>query len=250
MTRRASAAVRRGARLVRHIAASGVLVAGPVLAVSLASLPVAAQVPATIDSARRDASPLPERRVCFRGQPRSRCDAFWLTEIGFYARAAGTSVRGRYEMSENAYERRDLGNHAAVELGGMVNRDARSALGGTLLLGVGQDGARVGAKARYRYWLDAGGTSADVALGVIRANVKQPGPTSFTLGTGLTGDVSLNAGDRAAVTARVDVVRGGGRTATAFYGGARLGSKPAIIGSVLVAAALAAWALAFAAAVY
>lgn len=178
-------------------------------------------------------------RLCYRGRPKPSCDRFVLTELGFYRRVASTVIVREFERFDGGVGRTSrpaVGNHLAWEVGLMANRGRKSAVGGTLLLGVGEEGGRIGVKGRYRRWLTADNIAADYSAGLIVAQVDRGSPYLGSGRAGVTADASLNAADYGAVTARVDVIPTSGRTAAALYGGVRLGSRPALVGTGLLAA--------------
>jgi hypothetical protein len=189
-------------------------------------------------------------RLCYRGRPAPACDRFVLTEVGYYALAAGTSVTlvvpqsGGEGTPDFSYTTRDIRSQLSWEFGLMANRGTHSAIGATLLLGVGEGGADIGVKGRYRRWLGADGLSLDAGSGIFVGSLD--GQTGSSSGVGLTGDIAVNAADYGAVVLRIDVMRAQARTAAAVYSGVRLGSKPALgatgllaIGLMLVISALA-----------
>lgn len=182
--------------------------------------------------------------LCYRGHPMPTCDRFVLTEIGYYQRAAGSrqTFISTYTERDGAphtlsYSADDIGSQLSWELGMMANRGPRTAVGGTLLIGVGNSGADVGLKARYRRWLAADGTALDVGAGVVGGILDDRSGNQQAFG--VTGDVALNASDFGAIVLRVDILRRGGRTGSAIFGGVRLGSKPALVGTGLVAVGFA-----------
>jgi hypothetical protein len=185
-----------------------------------------------------------DRFDCFRGRPAPRCRSFWLTEVGVYARVAGTGFTSRITPEPSA--RHHLGTHVTWEVGGMANRGTDRAVGATLLLGAGpNDGVRVGFKGRYRRWLGSSGAALDLSAGALRAEAMVPYPRSVAPALGLTGDVTLGWKELAAVTVRGDVLRTNDhRTVAAVYGGGRVGSYPAVVataaGAVVVAVLLVA----------
>jgi hypothetical protein len=185
-----------------------------------------------------------DRFDCFRGRPAPRCRSFWLTEVGVYARVAGTGFTSRITPEPSA--RHHLGTHVTWEVGGMANRGTDRAVGATLLLGAGlNDGVRVGFKGRYRRWLGSSGATLDLSAGPLRTEVQVPYPRSAAPALGLTGDVTLGWKELAAVTVRGEVLRTNDhRTVAAVYGGGRLGSYPALVttaaGAVVVAVLAAA----------
>ena len=175
-------------------------------------------------------------RLCFRGRPAPRCTAFFLYELGYFQRIAGTMFDEGYPPNE--YRRPELESHVSLELGAMVNRGDRRAIGGTVLLagarGVG--GSRLAFKGRYRQWLEDGRGTVDLSAGVLRADVPRVYPQHGRVAYGLTGDVSLGYGDLAALTLRADAVQAGGHASTSVYAGAKLGSYPAVGASVVIVA--------------
>jgi hypothetical protein len=183
------------------------------------------------------AQPAPDTvRACFAGRPLPECKTFWITEVGYYHRAfGGGSIQ---PVPADFAGRLDLDNHFSWELGRMSNRSARTAVGGTFLVGGGGSGLRFGVKARYRRWLSKR-SSLDLsggALGVVtRSLYSQPSARGY----GITGDVALDWKDWAAITVRADAIRGEGRNATAVYTGVRLGSYPAIAATAAIAAYIA-----------
>jgi hypothetical protein len=130
-----------------------------------------------------------------------------------------------------------FGNHGTWEIGAMKNIGQRSAVGGTLLWGIGgADSDRIGMHARYRYWLSAD-RRIDVAAGTVRV-----APDHGEAGTSAaaTADLRLTVRDSYALTGRVDWPY---RLATGHvaYAGVTLGSKSALVGTAaFIAFAIAA----------
>ena len=121
----------------------------------------------------------------------------------------------------------------------MRNTDARTALGGALVIGAALDqGPIVAATARARRWT---GPSASVELAAGPGLAQVPMPFS-SQATGYQGDVwrpaalgeaRANLADLAAVSVRgVVVPRAGGRTHGALFVGASTGSTAAAVGTV------------------
>lgn len=183
-------------------------------------------------------------QLCYRGRPAPQCQRFVLTEVGYYGRAAGSSQTFTYSAttpdgSPLAYSHteRDIESQLTFEVGLMANRGPRSALGATLLLGAGHGGADVGVKGRYRRWLTPDGIALDVGAGVISGGGYSSEARNAT-GSGVTADIALNAADYGAVVLRTDALRIHGRTTSAVYGGVRLGSRPALVGTGVLAVGL------------
>jgi hypothetical protein len=119
------------------------------------------------------------------------------------------------------------------ELGLMFNRGERSAIGGTLFAGV-LGSFRWGFKGRYRRWLNSS-TSIDFSPGVLLGAGDYEAPS-------FTGHVGLNIEDRLAFISQWDVLtnpwhwdgtRSVKRMEVGWYGGIKLGSKPALYGVAL-----------------
>jgi hypothetical protein len=188
------------------------------------------------------AQDVPARRTttCWRGRPAPRCDAYWITELGYYRKLASTSQLVDYGFGP-PQRQPHLEDHASIQLGRMTNRGATSAFGGTLQLGVGSAGPRAGIHARYRQWL---GESAglELSLGPQVGKFYQPfreDRIDDPVGGGFSGDVSLDLGNLIAVTARGDVLYADGRTAGAAYGGVRAGAQGSVVAGVATAIAFA-----------
>jgi hypothetical protein len=167
---------------------------------------------------------LAQAQNCFRGRPLPTCRTFWITESG-----VGTRVNPGGP---------GLNLFATLEIGRMSNR-ARTAFGGTLLVGVtdqGLDGTDLllGVKPRFRTWLGGGGsTSLDLSPGVFY--VATGG------GVGFTGHVAISVGDRLALTGQVLAFRTStflatNRTDVGWYAGVKLGSWPGVAAAIVVPA--------------
>ncbi len=142
--------------------------------------------------------------LCFRGRPMPTCRSFFVIEGGGYTRlAAGHNHLDRSLIS--------------VDGGMMWNLSDRSALGLTLLIGSGM--ARMGFRARYRYWYKPR-LSSDLSVGIVDYR-----------DAGMVSDVSLNLRDQAAVVLRAEYFP---KSRSALMAGARLGSGGALIGAVLI----------------
>ena len=172
-------------------------------------------------------------KVCFAAKPLPECRTFWLTEVGYYKRAFGYGV---FPASPLPDERRpDLDSHGSWEVGLMSNRSPRTAVGATVLVGIGGSTSRLGLKGRYRRWIPER-KFVEVSAGALRVATNTPYSAGRITGFGITGDVSVGWRDWVALTARGDAVRGSGHTAGAVYAGVRLGSYPAIVATAAVAA--------------
>lgn len=146
------------------------------------------------------AAPL-QAQFCFRGRPKPECSQFLITEAGLAKGAEDARL-------------------AISELGFMQNLNERKAVGGTVLLAVGEyEQAQIALKVRYRRWLDPN-LSLDASPGVIlwheRYNFRAPG---------FTGHVGLGYGDHVALTVLVEAIpRKEEDTEVRSYLGFRVGS--------------------------
>lgn len=170
---------------------------------------------------------------------------FLLTEVDFFrsvARPTGkftsTYVYDSIPRSYT-YEVQPTAWKFSAELGGMVNRGKKNAIGGTLLLDVNTDGVNVGLKGRYRRWLTPEGIALDFGAGLRTSRDDVPGdytysnyyggqPVNKQSNIGFTGDVAINAMDYAAIVARVDVDKYGRRMQPTVALGVRAESRPAV----------------------
>ncbi|MCC7053028.1 MAG: hypothetical protein IT355_07140 [Gemmatimonadaceae bacterium] len=196
-------------------------------AVWLAVLGLAAGAPGPLAAqSAAAAAGKPPRLTCFRGQPLPACRRFVLTELGFLRNVATTS-RPAVGYDGTVYPGLRDEDHASeilVELGMMANRGPNHAIGGALVLG-----PDVGAKVRYRRWLDTSGLAVDVGAGIVRERRFR------SRSAAVVGDVALNFSDYGAIVLRGSASHRDGRLATGLHAGARLGSKPALIGGTAVA---------------
>ncbi len=194
--------------------------------VCVSARPLAAQGTGT------DAPPAHDGRLprltCFRGQPLPACQRFVLTELGFLRNVATSSrpATGYDGSVIPGLRDKDHASEILLELGIMQNRGPKHAIGGVLVLG-----PDVGAKFRYRRWLDTSGVALDVGAGVVRERRFR------SQSAALVGDVALNFSDYGAIVLRGSASQRDGRLATGLHAGARLGSKPAVIGGTALAVA-------------
>lgn len=163
-----------------------------------------------------------ESDLCFSGRPLPECSAFMLTEFG-YARRLNDSQRA------GSSGRWLLGG----ELGLMVNRGERSALGGAFFLGAEDAGTRWGFRPRYRRWLEDG-LVLDVAPGILFAGQLGQFEPKFP---GFSGQVALGYRDIAAVTTQFEIIPSDQQgTRTEAFIGARGGAAVGVIGGLATAA--------------
>ena len=176
--------------------------------------------------------------LCWRGKPAPGCHKFVITELGFMTRAASTSSTYRPYAFDPTYMEttRDFGDQGTLEAGVMVNRSATTALGVTALLRFDSQSGNLGIKGRYRRWLNPQGLALDLGAGLATGVFRLTSDRHPLV----IADAALNFADYGAVVTRLEVARVEGHTATGLLAGARLGSKPATIGTgaLLVAYAL------------
>lgn len=194
-----------------------------VLALGIASVAYAQPAP---DSIRT-------RRDCWRGAPLPWCRRFWLTEAAAEGSISGT--HGWFTEGGVSYSR-TVGPFLAWTFGPMVNRPSSGAVGGTVTFGAQSAGMRTAVEARYRRWTGGSG-SLDVSAGFARTDIAERVHAS-----GVTVSGAFGFTDRISATVRQDALRAKGNTLAATYVGIRLGTKPAVIGTVLVFAAVGALA--------
>ena len=218
---------------------------GPVAARAMgpacAALLCAAGAADAQEQPRRE-DPAAPRAGCFQPRPLPACGSYWVLEMAALLHLGGTAETFQAAPEGPAESIRAYGPHLSWELGYMANVGGRTALGGTLLLGVGGPAERVGAKLRYRRWL-GGSSSVEVAPGVLYARVDG---FSQRPGYGFTGDVRLGPDDRYAFVLRYEHLRTERLgTADGLYGGASLNGKPALYGTAAAAVVGAAYVLLF-----
>lgn len=193
---------------------------------------------------RAQASPSPDsihtRRDCWRGAPLPYCRRFWLTEAAFEGPVAATHATYTSSLGTGSIEQGvQLESILAWSAGPMVNTSPTSAFGGTVTIGGANAGTRLAVEGRYRRWTGSSG-AFDVSTGLARAVVG-----NGLAATGITASASIGRADLISATARADVMQLKGKTVAATYLGVRLGTKPAVIGTLLVAAVVGALAIAF-----
>ncbi len=169
---------------------------------------------------------------CFRGKPLPQCKTFWITEFGYSYRLDQPPRRYLSSSDANFY--------FTWEYGLMRNLNRKSALGATFLLGADGDGHRFGVKPRFRRWLD-NSISFDLGAGVLFGGENNQFNPRFP---GMTSHVGLNFGDWLALTAHMEIIRlevapfrrpqsKMTQTDVAWYAGAKLGSYPGLVTSVI-----------------
>jgi hypothetical protein len=167
---------------------------------------------------------------CYRGRPSPKCKTFWITEFGYSFRL--DQQPGRYPSDANFY--------FTWEYGLMGNLNQKSALGAAFMLGADDDGHRYGVKSRYRRWLDKT-VSVDLGAGVLFGGENNQFNPRFP---GMTSHIGLNFGDWLALTTHVEIIRleiapferpqtRTTKTDVAWYAGAKLGSYPGLIASIV-----------------
>ena len=173
------------------------------------------------------ANPL-SAQTCFRGKPLPTCARFWIVESG---------VGARLNNRPDGFGGSSSDVLASVEFGMMRNRSPRTALGGTVFIGVGDQitgntGTLLGLKPRGRRWIGRA-LSVDLSPGAFYVLSGDANANTF----GLTGHLGLNLGDLAALSAQVLVGKSpaqAGSTEVGFYLGGKLGSYAGVASGVAV----------------
>ncbi len=166
------------------------------------------------------------KRFSFYPKPKPECGSFLITEFGY-----------TYRLDRSP----DKPLYLNWELGWMMNRNKRSALGGTILFGFNQDfeNTRFGLKPRFRWWLTKT-ESLDLSAGILLP----AGKNHSFISPSYTGHVGLNLGDCFALTGQVEVIRRGkSGTDVAWCGGFKLGTPFVAISSSAVAVVIGVLAL-------
>ena len=89
-----------------------------------------------------------------------------------------------------------------IDVGAMKNLGQRTAVGGSAYFGFDPDQTRLGAKARFRYWLSRS-LAIDVAPGFIAGGTGVDAGRSYSY-PGLVGELSFSMGDWMVVTGQVE----------------------------------------------
>jgi hypothetical protein len=171
------------------------------------------------------------RPLCFRGQPLPACRTFLLFELGELGQAS-TAAGILPGIPSN---REDPNWYGSIDVGAMVNRSDRTAVGGTAEVGVGQgDRRRLALELRRRQWL-SDRTAVDLGAGPLELNGRnsfvplQPGATY-----GATAHAGLVFMDLATATAATDFAYRGHPQVTVLFGG-RFGSYAGVAATLVVA---------------
>jgi hypothetical protein len=180
----------------------------------------------------------PQRAFCWVGRPAEICRTFMIAEGGAYMAVASTRYTRR-GFDGRLTRSMHLTGHANWEVGLMRNVSPRDAVGATLLAGGDANGERIALKGRYRRWMGEG-TAVDAGAGVMfarraepHADPDQPGNLHVPV-TGVTADVALGLTDWVGVSVRGDLLYDqDGNPATGLYGGVKLGTRPALVATVL-----------------
>lgn len=161
-----------------------------------------------------------EPSFCFRGRPLPTCGAFLILEPG----ASGQVVRAGGIPIASPSNSKDPNGFVTIDLGAMVNRPDRSAIGATAELGVGQRSSRrLALELRRRQWL-SDRIAFDLGAGPVEINGRESFvPLQPGAGYGATAHAGLVLMDLATVTTSVDLVQGR-RTQLSLSLGGRLGS--------------------------
>ena len=198
---------------------SSLLVPLVVLTIPLES--ISAQSADTTDRERADRG-----RGCILPRPLPRCATFLVTEVGFSKAAVP------YDPDDRSAFR---GLQVHWELGYMMNRPNRCAVGGSLMWAVTEERVRLGLKVRRRWWM-SDVIAVDVSPGITLDRITEAAYESQRLG--FTANAGVNLRDYVGIVAQVDVIQGGRPGwGTDVFVGVQFGSAAgAFLGYVLPAA--------------
>lgn len=147
----------------------------------------------------------PEGGFCFRAAPLPECRSFVVSEVALGRRLFGTGAP-EGQLLDQMMEWR-----AVIELGAMVNRDERSALGGSGVLRLGDEVLIWGLRGRYRRWL-SNGDAWEVSAAALSVSGSNPGPEGSTGSVqwasydGLGGEVGASWSPAGWIAVGADVV--------------------------------------------
>lgn len=154
---------------------------------------------------------------CFRGRPLPECRSFWITESSAMFRPDN---RNGDKWHSKLY--------FLVNLGWMVNRSERSALGGLVSLGFDDvcNDWRLYLGVRLRRWV-AGETAVDITAGI-------PVSATHTAFPSLYAELSAMQSDRIGAAVRMEMITSEYSSArsVAWYGGLKLGAEPGTVAAV------------------
>lgn len=160
---------------------------------------------------------------CRRGGPSPDCGAFLVAHLNYCP-----------EWNAAARDPSEPWRLAEWEVGAMVNHRPMQAVGGAVAVGTSRTGFHLALKARYRRWLHTG-SAVEAGAGLI---MSQHPPETYphqTIG-GLTVDATIGLTDWVSVSARGYVFpdgAGDGGSLSAVELGARVGTVPGVIVTVL-----------------
>ncbi len=126
-----------------------------------------------------------------RGHPKAVQEWFPVLQAGTLFKLSPNQVPG---------DRADA--MVTIDVGAMKNLGQRTAVGGSAYFGFDPDQTRLGAKARFRYWLSRS-LAIDVAPGFIAGGTGVDAGRSYSY-PGLVGELSFSMGDWMVVTGQVE----------------------------------------------
>lgn len=192
---------------------------------------------AQTDTTVTAATTTPTRSLCWRPRPAPVCRAYVPTEFAYEHPVASTWV----ELGQSGLREDDFGRRFVLALGLMRNRGSSTALGG--LVAISTDDPEVfgllRAEGRYRRWVGSG-AGIDVGLGLAQKSVYSDPCCDYVRARGLTAGIGFDLG-YVGVDARIDRLRGGGRSQNGAFVGVHAGSQaaPAAAGALVTVWAIA-----------
>lgn len=135
----------------------------------------------------------PTHALCWRGKRLAECRSFLITEVGISYPLTNPTMTGGYAV-------------VSGDLGWMKNISERAAVGSTAhaRLGISDEYARAGVRARYRRWLGRS-NSVDLSPGIILVN-RDTNPLEYHL-PGLVASATFNLGAVAGLSLEADYGR-------------------------------------------
>lgn len=122
---------------------------------------------------------------CFRARPLADCRTFLISDVGLGRRMVGTDAPDGREIDQMMDWR------VAMDLGLMVNRGEREALGASAVVRIGDEIIIWGPRGRYRRWLPSGRAWEVSAAALVASSevTDNPGSNGWASYDGLGGEL-------------------------------------------------------------
>ena len=175
-------------------------------------------------------------RLCWRGRPLPKCNAFWVTESGgdfVISTTREETVIDNGAGSTRTERTPHFSNRWSITIGPMFNTSALRAIGGTLSISpLYNNGFRLAPELRRRWWTPEGG-ALDLTVGPVASDVRHLGNRRSDTEYGLTAAVYLVGGDVINFNTRADLLLTGGKPMLGTTVGVGLGSRPGLYGTLI-----------------